>query len=170
MHLCIELTTLTMIRKATQEDFNFIYQLHIHPQVNRFLFYEIMSASEFEPIFNELLQQDILYVFEEDGTLEGMFKLAPQQHRMSHITVLKGVAIHPSFSGKGCGQRMLDQIISLGKEKRFLRMELGVSTINTKAIHLYEKAGFKKEGELKKYIFLKTENLFLDDISMAYLY
>ena len=159
-----------MIRKATPEDFDFIYELHMHPQVNRFLLYEIMSASEFKPIFNEFLQQDILYVFEEEGILKGMFKLAPQQHRTSHIAVLKGVAIHPSFSGKGCGQRMLDEVISLGKEKGILRIELGVSTINTKAIHLYEKAGFKKEGDLKKYIFLKKENLFLDDISMAYLY
>jgi len=65
---------------------------------------------------------------------------------------------------------MIDEIIQLGKERGFLRMELGVSTINTKAIHLYEKAGFVKEGLLKKYIFLKTENLFLDDLLMAYLY
>ena len=49
MHLCIELTTLTMIRKATQEDFDFIYALHMHPQVNRFLLYEIMSAADFKP-------------------------------------------------------------------------------------------------------------------------
>jgi RimJ/RimL family protein N-acetyltransferase len=65
---------------------------------------------------------------------------------------------------------MLNEIILLGKEKAFLRMELGVSTINIKAIHLYEKAGFKKEGLLKKYIYLKNENLFLDDILMPYLY
>ena len=159
-----------MIRKATQDDFDFIYNLHIHPQVNRFLFYEIMSAEEFKPIFNELLEQDILYVYEEEDILKGMFKLLPKLHRASHIVFLGGVAIHPLFSGKGCGQRMLNEIILFGKEQGFLRMELGVSTINSKAIHLYEKAGFKKEGLLKKYIYLKNENLFLDDILMAFLY
>jgi ribosomal protein S18 acetylase RimI-like enzyme len=159
-----------MIRKATHADFNFIYDLHVHPQVNRFLFYEIMSAEEFKSIFNELLLQDILYVYDEDDILKGMFKLVPKQYRSSHVVFLGGVAIHPSFAGKGCGQRMLHEIVLVGKEKGFLRMELGVSTINTKAIHLYEKAGFKKEGELKKYIYLKNENLFLDDILMAYLY
>src|SRR6266487_6791920 len=92
---------ITMIRKATQHDFNFIYDLHMHQQTNRFLFYEIMSAEEFKPIFNELLEQDILYVYGEDNILMGMFKLAPRQHRMSHIIYLGGVAIHPSFSGKG---------------------------------------------------------------------
>jgi putative acetyltransferase len=159
-----------MIKKATQKDFDFIYELHIHPEVNRFLFYEMMSSEEFKPIFNDLLLQDFLYVYKEDDILKGMFKLIPKQYRSSHIVFLGGVAVHPSFSGKGCGQRMLNEIMSLGKEKGFLRMELGVSTINSKAIHLYEKAGFKKEGILKKIIYLKNENLFLDDVVMAYLY
>lgn len=159
-----------MIRKATPQDFDFIYALHVHPQVNRFLFYEIMSEEDFKIIFSDLLAGGILYVYEEEGALIGMCKLVPHSHRASHIISLGGVAIHPSMSGKGYGQRMLEQVILLGKESGFLRMELGVSTINTKAIHLYEKSGFKKEGMLKKYIYLKNENLFLDDTIMAYLY
>ena len=159
-----------MIRIATHDDFDFIYALHIHPDVNRFLFYEIMSAEDFKSIFNDLLQQEVLYVYEEDDVLKGMFKLIPKQYRSSHIVFLGGVAIHPSFSGMGCGQRMLGEIILLGRERGFVRMELGVSTINPKAIHLYEKAGFQKEGLLKKIIYLKSEDLFLDDIFMAYLY
>jgi putative acetyltransferase len=159
-----------MIRRASQHDFDFIYGLHVHPEVNRFLFYEIMSAEEFKAIFIELLEQDILYVYAEDGILIGMFKLMPKLHRCSHISVLGGIAIHPSFSGKGHAQQMLHQIILHGKERGVLRLELGVSTINTKAIHIYEKAGFEKEGFLKKYIYLKNENLFLDDVLMAYLY
>ena len=159
-----------MTRKAEQHDFNFIYELHANPQVNRFLFYEIMSEVEFKPIFDELLNESILYVYEEDQTPKGMFKLSPRQHRASHIVSLGGVAIHPSFAGKGCGSRMLDEILLLGREKGFIRMELGVSVINTKAIHLYEKAGFQREGLLKKIIYLQKENLFLDDIVMAYLY
>ena len=159
-----------MIRKTTRDDFDFIYDLHIHPQVNRFLFYEIMSAEEFKFIFDDLLAQEVLYVYEEDGILKGMFKFIPKQYRSSHIVFLGGVAIHPSFSGKGCGQRMVNEIILFGKERGFIRMELGVSTINEKAIHLYEKAGFKKEGILKKIIYLKSENVFLDDVLMAYFY
>lgn len=159
-----------MIRKATQRDFDFIYELHVHPQVNRFLFYEIMSAEEFKTIFNEFLEQVILYVYEADGVSMGMFKLSPKLHRCSHIAYLGGFAIHPSFSGKSHAQKMLKEIILLGKEKGLLRLELGVSVVNTKAVHIYEKAGFKTEGLLKKYIYLKNENLFLDDFFMAYLY
>lgn len=159
-----------MIRKAKQSDFDFIYELHVHPQVNRFLFYEIMSAVEFQPIFNELLDAGSLHVYEEDAVLMGMFKLSAKLHRCSHISYLGGIAIHPSFSGKGHAQKMLDEIILLGKEKGVRRLELGVSTINTKAIHIYEKAGFEREGYLKKYIYLKSENVYLDDLLMAYFY
>ena len=125
-----------------------------------FSFYEIMSAAEFKGIFDELLSQGVLYVYEEDDILKGMFKLTPKQHRCSHITFLGGVAIHPSFSGKGCGQRMINEIVSMGKEQGFLRMELGVSTINSKAIHLYKKPVSKKKAYMKKYIYLQSENIF----------
>lgn len=159
-----------MIRKAEQRDFDFIYGLHADPQVNRFLFYEIMDQEEFKTIFLEFLTQETLYVYEEDRVLTGMFRLSPKKHRASHIVSLGGVAIHPVFAGRGCGQRMLNEILLLGKQQGFRRIDLGVSAINTKAIHLYEKAGFVKEGLLKKYIYLKSEDIFLDDIIMAYLY
>jgi RimJ/RimL family protein N-acetyltransferase len=70
----------------------------------------------------------------------------------------------------GVRLKMLHQIILPGKERGVLRLELGVSAINTKAIHIYERAGFEKEGFLKKYIYFKNENHFLDDVLMAYLY
>ena len=159
-----------MIRKATQKHFDFIYGLHIHPDVSRFLFYEPMPAEEFKPLFDGLLEEGILHVYEEENLVTGMFKFMPQQHRAAHIVDLGGIAVHPSFGGKGCGQRMLNEILQLGKTMGFLRMELGVSEVNEKAIHMYEKAGFKKEGLLKKYIHLKNEHIFLDDVLMAYLY
>ncbi|MDP4262571.1 MAG: GNAT family N-acetyltransferase [Bacteroidota bacterium] len=81
------------------------------------------------------------------------------------------MARYPSLLFRpGLWTAVLNHIISFGKRRGFLRMELGVSSINTRAIHLYEKAGFQKEGLLKKYIYLKKEDLFLDDVLMAYLY
>jgi putative acetyltransferase len=159
-----------MIRKATPGDFVFIYELFMHPQINRFSFYELKTMEEFRPIFDNLLSQDILYIYEADGRPAGTFKFMPQPHRASHIIVLGGVAIHPLFGGKGHGQQMLKEILLLGKEMKCVRLELGVSAINTKAIHLYEKAGFEKEGLLKKYIYLTEEDVYLDDILMAYFY
>ena len=114
-----------MIRKATQRDFDFIYDLHVHPQVNRFLFYEIMSAEEFKAIFNELLEQDILYVYEEDGISMGMFKLSPQTASLLPHCLSWRYCYSSLVFRQGYAQRMLHQIILLGKERGILRLELG---------------------------------------------
>ena len=157
-----------MIRKATREDFDFIYELYMHPQTNPFLLYEHMDKNSFSSIFNELLKKEILFVY-ENKMPKGMCKLVPQQFRNSHIVYLGGVAIHPSFAGKGEGLKMLEKIKEYAKQNNFLRIELSVASINEKAIRLYERAGFVKEGLLKKFTYLKNEKKFLDEVMMAYL-
>jgi len=158
-----------MIRAAIKEDFDFIYELYMHPQINKWLLYEPMSKELFFPIFKELLVKKVLFVYENDNKVTGMCKLVPQQHRIAHIVYLGGVAIHPSYTGKGFGQKMIEEIKEYVKQKGFLRIELSVAVINEKAVRLYEKAGFAKEGILKKYTYMKEENKFLDEVMMAYL-
>ncbi len=157
-----------MIRKATGEDFDFIYELYMHPQTNSFLLYEQMDKNSFLPIFDDLLKKEVLYVY-ENNRVTGMCKLVPQQYRNAHIVYLGSVAIHPTFSGRGEGSKMMKDIIDFAKQNKFLRIELSVASINEKAIRLYEKAGFEKEGMLKKFTYLETENKFLDEVMMAYM-
>ena len=158
-----------MIRKATNDDFKFIYELYMDPQINPFLLYEQMHTTEFMPVYDELLAKGILYVYEVDEIPTGMCKLVSQQYRNSHIVYLGGVAVHPFFAGKGEGLKMMQDIIDFIKQNGFLRIELSVASINEKAIRLYEKVGFVKEGLLKKFTYLKSENKFLDEVMMAYL-
>jgi putative acetyltransferase len=97
-----------------------------------------------------------------------MFKLIPLTYRTSHIAYLGGLAVHPVFAGKGYGLAMLKEILAYAKQLGFLRVELSVASVNDKAIYLYEKAGFVKEGVLRKYTYLKSENRFLDEVMMAW--
>jgi len=159
-----------MIRNIAADDFDLIYSLYMHPQINPYLLYEVMDKDSFQPIFNELLEKDIIYIYEENSTVLGMFKLIQLDHRSSHVAYLGGLAIHPDFAGRGYGNKMMEEIIELGRQINLLRIELTVDVINNKAIRLYEKAGFVKEGILKKYTWLKSENKFLDEVMMAYLY
>lgn len=159
-----------MIRKVTSGDFNFVYELYMHPQTNRFLLYEPMTPEKFEPIFNDLLSREILFIYNNENLPSGMFKLVRHLYRNDHIGYLGSVAIYPGFAGKGLGYKMLQEIIELGKQIGLLRIELSTATSNEKAMRLYEKAGFRKEGILKKYTYLKSENLFLDEVMMAYLF
>ena len=158
-----------MIRKATLNDLPFIYELYMHPQINPWLLYEPMSLETFKPIFIELLEKNIKYVYEQDGNAIGMCKLAPFTYRTSHSIYLGGVGIHPSFAGKGQGIKRLQEIISFCHYSGYLRIELSVAVDNGRAIHLYQKAGFEKEGVLRKYTFLKKVNRYVDEMIMSYL-
>ena len=157
-----------MIRKAVPEDFDFIYSLYMDPELNHFFLYEMMDKKEFKPIFNQLRKANDLYLYEQPPHRIGMFKLIRLTHRTSHIAYLGGLAIHPDYWGKGEGYKMIQEIILLGKQMGFLRMELSTTTTNEKAIRLYEKAGFKKEGVLRKYT--KLGNVFVDEVIMSFIY
>jgi putative acetyltransferase len=159
-----------MIRLATFTDFDFIYGLYMHPLVNPYLLYEQMSKSDFQPIYDDLMAKNLVYLYQEENTLVGMFKLVPLTYRTSHIAYLGGVAIHPDFGGQGFGKKMMQAIITLGKTQGLKRIELSTATINERAIRLYESCGFEKEGVLKNYTYLKSEDRFLDEVMMAYLF
>lgn len=159
-----------MTRLANETDFKFIYECYMHPQVNPFLLYEKMSLEDFRPIYDSLLKLQVKYIYSSGLEKAGMFKLIPLQYRSDHIVYLGGPAIAPSFSGKGEGSKMLGKIIALAKEKGFLRIELSVASTNEKAIQLYEKLGFEREGLLRKYTHLKSEQRFMDEIMMSLLF
>jgi L-phenylalanine/L-methionine N-acetyltransferase len=158
-----------MIRTATINDFDFLYGLYMHPEINPWLFYEMMPAEAFRPVIEELIQKQSLYIYEMEGRPVGMFKLQPMKFRNSHIMYLGGVAIHPDHAGKGYAKEMILDAIDLIKSMDFTRIELTVATSNPKAISLYEKCGFNTEGTLKNYTFLKSENRYIDEQVMAYI-
>jgi RimJ/RimL family protein N-acetyltransferase len=158
-----------MNRLAGASDFGFIYHLYMHPAINPWLLYELMDESAFRPIFNEMVEKKCLFVYENDETRIGMFKLVPQKFRNSHIIYMGGIGIHPDHWGKGYGSMMLNEIISITKAMGYIRVELTVANINIQAIRTYEKAGFTNEGTLKKYTYLRSEDRYIDEQVMALL-
>lgn len=159
-----------MTRNVTPADFDLVYNLYMHPLINSYLLYEQMDTDAFKLIFEDFIRRNIIYIFEADGAARGMFKFIKQEHRNAHIAYLGGLAIDPSFSGKGYGLQMMNEIIELGKRMDILRIELTVATFNDKAIALYERVGFVKEGVLRKLTHLKSEGRFIDEVMMSYLY
>ncbi len=159
-----------MLRPATSSDYDFIYGLYFHPLVNPYLLYEMDEAANFVTIFQTLMQSNVLYIFEKEGVAVGMCKLISLAHRTNHIAYLGGVAIDPEQSGKGLGQTMLHEILVFCKEKGILRLELSTATHNEKAIRLYEKMGFEREGILRCYTHLKSEGRIIDELLMSYLF
>jgi putative acetyltransferase len=158
-----------MLRLATSKDFYFIKSLYFHKEINPFLLYEMAEEPHFMPIFQDLLDKNVLFVFENENKPAGMLKLQPMTFRARHIAYLGGVAIAPEHSGKGLAQKMFLEMIEYAKTQGILRIELSTATENHRAIALYEKIGFQKEGVLRKYTHLASENIYLDEAMYAIL-
>ncbi len=158
-----------MLIKAAAADFDFFYNLYMHPQVNPYLLYDEMNKEQFTPIFNELLQQQVLYKFNDGAADAGMCKLVLHKYRDAHKMYVGGFAVHPEHTGKGYGFLMMQDILAFAKEHHRSRVDLSVAAGNEKAIALYKKCGFVIEGLLKNYSYLAGENRFVDEYMMSYL-
>jgi arsenate reductase (thioredoxin) len=158
-----------MLIKAAATDFDFFYSLYMHPEINPYLLYELMDKELFRPIYDDLLQQQVLYKYNNGVSDAGMCKLVLHRHRDGHKMYVGGLAIHPEHAGKGYGMLMMQDIIAFAKTHNRSRVDLSVSTENAKAIALYKKCGFVIEGTLKNYSYLAGENRFVDEYMMCYL-
>jgi RimJ/RimL family protein N-acetyltransferase len=72
-------------------------------------------------------------------------------HYGSRMASLCRVLVAPGFRGKGYCLPMVREILPIGfRELQMRRIELRVYGFNTAAIRCYEKAGFIREGLLRK--------------------
>lgn len=70
--------------------------------------------------------------------------------RMSHCADL-GICVDKSCRGRGVGSALMEQVLDLADNwLRLVRVELTVDFDNERAIHLYEKYGFEREGVQRK--------------------
>lgn len=156
-----------MLEKVKLDDFSYIYSLHMHPEVNPHLLYEVMEGETFYPIFEDLITNEVLFIYKTGFENIGMCKLIRQKHRNEHILYVGGLAIHPDYFGKGFGKKIMYEIIDFCKKQGVSRIELSVAIHNETAIKLYENVGFIKEGVLKNYTYLKSKDQFIDEILMS---
>jgi RimJ/RimL family protein N-acetyltransferase len=85
----------------------------------------------------------------------------------------KGVAelfiyVHQDFQNLGLGTRMMRKAIELAKERGFHRIGLTVVADNHRAIKVYEKVGFKKEGVARE-TFYGDDLRYHDEVEMGLL-
>jgi L-phenylalanine/L-methionine N-acetyltransferase len=157
-----------MLRQARVDDFEVVYTLYMHPDTNPHLLYEWMDQGQFRPIFQKLLSDGVLYVYEHEARVVGMSKLVPLTHRSQHCVYLGGVAILPECAGQGFGRRMLIAVLAYLSERSALRVELSVGMRNHAARALYRSLGFEEIGVLSDYTYLASEQRFIDEMLMQW--
>ncbi|MFI4965591.1 MAG: GNAT family N-acetyltransferase [Caulobacterales bacterium] len=100
-----------------------------------------------------------------DGKVVGMIFLAREENRRSHVGSI-GMAVHDAYAGRGVGTALMAAVTDLADNWLNLkRLELGVYADNARAIALYERFGFEREGLNRAYAW--RNGAYADSISMA---
>lgn len=101
-----------------------------------------------------------------DGKVIGLAGLHPEANRRRAHAASIGMAVHDAFAGRGAGRALMAALVD--QADRWLgyrRLELTVFSDNDRAIALYEKFGFEREGVLRGYGF--RDGAYVDAITMA---
>jgi RimJ/RimL family protein N-acetyltransferase len=161
-----------MLRVGTIEDFSELYPIYMHPSVNPYLSFEVMSKEDFAPIFHELLQSSKLYVYENvDGRVAATCMVVRQARRCAHTVCLSTLATNPNYHRQGIGSTFMRELIQVvRKDPTIKRIELYAEADNESALNFYKKLGFQVEGCLKNYFKRATDHHFVDELVLAMIF
>ncbi|MBB2700365.1 GNAT family N-acetyltransferase [Rhizobium phaseoli] len=79
-----------------------------------------------------------------------------------------GMGILPAYRGRGLGRKLMETTLSAAQQTGFARVELDVYEDNSRAIALYEKMGFVREGIIRRAA--RIDGRFIDAIGMSFLF
>ncbi len=153
------------LRVLEKDDLEFIYQLNNNPEIMLFWFEEPYKSMTYlekmyeKSIENKDVRQFIIKKGDEKIGYVGIYSIDPI-HRKAEF----GIMIDPKHQGYGYASTATRLAIDYAFATLNLhKLYLIVDCINEKAIHVYEKMGFKVEGVLKEEYFVNGK---FHDVSM----
>jgi len=109
--------------------------------------------------------EKIYVVAETDGKVIGNSEIGRRLYGYdSHVGVM-GIAIKKGFRDVGIGTEMMKALITQGQKMGLRILMLSAFESNKRAIHVYEKLGFKKRGQIPKKFFKRGK--YVDEVIMS---
>jgi len=101
-----------------------------------------------------------------DGKVVGWCDISRHAFPSHAHTGRLGMGIIPAYRGQGVGRRLIDATLRAARDVGIERVELSVHADNSRAIALYEKVGFVREGLARKSFHI--DGRYKDAIHMAF--
>lgn len=115
----------------------------------------VFSRPWTERAFEQAMQQETLFVVVlKENTIIGYCGMYCSFEE-GEIT---NVAVIPEEQGRGSGRRMMEYLLEQAQERGIARIILEVRVSNEKAIHLYERLGFRNCGIRKNFYEMPRED------------
>ena len=103
-------------------------------------------------------------VAEVDGKAIALAQLQRKKGYSSHVGGI-AIGIHRKYRNIGIGTRLMKSLISQAKTMNLKILTLEVYSTNKRAIHVYEKLGFKETGRIPKGLFRNGK--YIDQVVMV---
>ena len=156
-----------MHRLINPNDADILFTIFMDEKNNPFLSYDQMSREAFQPLFDELLQQNESFIFELNHEVVATYRIKKGSYRTAHVAYIGSLGVHPQHQGKGIGTTLIHSLVEQLRAEGFKRLELYVDTDNPRGIHFYKKLGFTEEAILKNYFKRSYEESYMDEIVMV---
>jgi ribosomal protein S18 acetylase RimI-like enzyme len=105
-------------------------------------------------IMKNIANRSVQFVAFSGSELVGWADVLPKERPIhAHIGAL-GIGVLPAFRGKGVGLALMQAALQGARRRGYARIELTVRAGNARAIALYEKLGFGREGLCRDAIFV----------------
>jgi putative acetyltransferase len=125
-----------------------------------------MSIAEREKHFTDPPPGSAHLVAVIDGKPIGSLGLHREQRRRRSHAASLGMAVHDAYAGRGAGSALMAAAVDLADNWWNLkRLELSVYADNARAIALYERFGFEREGLMRAYAW--RDGGYVDSLAMA---
>jgi ribosomal protein S18 acetylase RimI-like enzyme len=108
--------------------------------------------------------QQVSVVAETEGKMVGNSQVTRGRQSDEFLHGKLGIAIQKEYRDLGIGLDMMKTLVEQSREAGLKTIELETFANNPRAIHVYEKVGFKQVGRIPKKIFRKDH--FIDIIVM----
>ena len=103
-------------------------------------------------------------VAEVDGKAIALAELQRKKGYSSHVGGI-AIGIHRKYREIGIGTQLMKSLISQAKTMKLKILTLEVYSTNKRAIHVYEKLGFKETGRIPKGLFRNGK--YIDQVVMV---
>jgi putative acetyltransferase len=156
------------IRRADPEDYELVTRIFEDDSTTSgTLQTPFPSRERWKKLMAEPVDGDYLLLAFVDGEIAGLAGLHPtgRSPRRAHARMLSICVIGP-YQGKGVSTKLMQALIDLAdKWLPITRIELTVFSDNARAIRLYERFGFEREGIHKAYAL--RDGAYVDTLAMA---